>query len=103
MSAVDDAGLLVLDDGAYYLLLDDAECDASSAFGFMYKRSAQQRNPCDDPCVGHFMRNRDGSWQARISVIYDEVSNSDTELVGDFDNRLHALSALWQARKQAVC
>lgn len=55
-----------------------------------------------DNSVGTCLPQHDGTWEARISVLYDDDSNSDSLLVGRFDQRMDAIVSMWQRRFEAM-
>lgn len=51
-----------------------------------------------DVCIGYCRPQADGTWHTRLTVTYDEISESDSMLIGDFDSRVDAVVRLWLVR-----
>jgi len=84
----------LLVDGRYFVVaVLSTEYEDDEAPVFMYSREMR-----GDSCVGTCLPQTDGFWEARISVLYDDESNSDSLLVGSFDQRMDAIVAIWQRR-----
>lgn len=91
--------MIVLDDSKYFMiLLLSLEIKDSEAPAYLHVRGLKGPD-----CLGHCWQQADGSWDARLNVIYDDASNSDSVLLGNFDHRVDAIIHLWQQRKQAFC
>lgn len=89
--------VVVLDDSKYFLiLLLSLEIKDSEAPAYLHMRGLKGQE-----CLGHCWQQADGSWDARLHVLYDDASNSDSVLLGNFDHRVDAIIHLWQQRKQA--
>ncbi|WP_287919353.1 hypothetical protein [Comamonas sp.] len=89
--------VIVLDDSKYFLiLLLSLEIKDSEAPAYLHMRGLKGQE-----CLGHCWQQLDGSWDARLNVIYDDATNSDSLLIGSFDHRVDAIIHLWQRRKQA--
>jgi len=52
-------------------------------------------------CVGSATLS-DGKWIVTINAIYDPETDSDSQLIGYYDDQPEAQLALWQARQQAA-
>lgn len=88
----------LLDDGRYFAVaVLSTEHEDDEAPVFMYAHEMR-----GDSCVGTCLPQTDGAWEARITVLYDDESNSDSLLVGSFDQRMDAIVALWQSRFQSL-
>ncbi|TQL81141.1 hypothetical protein [Delftia sp. HK171] len=89
----------VLDDGKFYIVVvksaGQREEDASA---FLLMRETRGGK---DPCVGSAILELDGVWNTRITVTYDEVSESDSVHVGDFDSRVEAIVLMWRRRHES--
>lgn len=89
----------VLDDGRFYVVVvksaGQREEDAS-AFLLMRETRAAKHT-----CVGSAILELDGAWNTRITVTYDEVSESDSVHVGDFDSRVEAIVLMWRRRHES--
>lgn len=91
--------ICVLDDGRFYVVVvksaGQREEDASAFLLMRETRGAK------DPCVGSSILELDGAWNTRITVTYDEVSESDSVHVGDFDSRVEAIVLMWRRRHES--
>lgn len=91
--------ICVLDDGRFYVVVvksaGQREEDASAFLLMRETRGAK------DPCVGSAILELDGAWNTRITVTYDEVSESDSVHVGDFDGRVEAIVLMWRRRHES--
>ena len=91
--------ICVLDDGRFYVVVvksaGQREEDASA---FLLMRETRGGK---DPCVGSAILELDGAWNTRITVTYDEVSESDSVHVGDFDSRVEAIVLMWRRRHES--
>ena len=89
----------VLDDGRFYVVVvksaGQREEDAS-AFLLMRETRAAKHT-----CVGSAILELDGAWNTRITVTYDEVTESDSVHVGDFDSRVEAIVLMWRRRHES--
>lgn len=43
-----------------------------------------------------------GQWYVTVNAVYNPETDSDSQLIGYFDNQIDAQLALWQARQQAA-
>ncbi|MEE9873352.1 MAG: hypothetical protein PBV86_21585 [Delftia lacustris] len=79
-SEMDCQEICVLDDAQFYVVVvksaGQREEDAS-AFLLMRETGAAK-----DPCVGSAILELDGAWNTRITVTYDEVSETDSIHIG---------------------
>lgn len=96
-----DKPAIVLDDGRYCLVLNQ-NYPLDRAPGFLEVRRAASGGGRDYTCVGSFDAKPDGTWEASVNVPYDESTDSDSMLLGEFDRRLDALVRLWKDRHQAA-
>ena len=104
MSIQTYAAVVVLDDGEFYVELNDDDFPASDAPGFLQRRCyVGVTTPEGYECVGAFGRRRDGKWLASIDTTYDDTTDSHCFVLGPLDERLDAIVALWGARHQARC
>ena len=96
-------GMQILDDGEYYVELND-NYPPAEAPGFLQRRCyVGVTTPGGYECVGGFERNARGLWQASIDAAYDPTTGSDSRLLGQHRSRLDAIAALWSARRRALC
>jgi hypothetical protein len=94
---------IILDDGLFYIELN-CNYEPSSAPGFLHRRCAVGvTTPGGYECIGSFDQTIGGMWSASIDAIYDPETDSDATGLGDFDQRLDAIVALWSARRSAYC
>lgn len=91
--------ICVLDDGRFYVVVvkSAGQCE-EDASAFLLMREARGGK---DPCVGSAILELDGAWNTRITVTYDEVSESDSVHVGDFDSRVEAIVLMWRRRHES--
>lgn len=94
-------GTVLLDDGEFYIELN-VNMPAREAPGFLQRRRtrAHTLSPGDE-CVGSFDRTAEG-WEASINAPYDEATDSDAKCLGAWTDRMHAIVALWLARRDAA-
>jgi hypothetical protein len=88
----------LLDDGRYFavaVLSTEHEDDDAPVFMHAHERRG-------DSCVGTCLPQADGVWEARITVLYDDESNSDSLLVGCFDQRIDAIVHMWFRRFETM-
>lgn len=88
----------LLDDGRYFavaVLSTEYEDDESPVFMYVHDMRG-------DSCAGTCMLQGDGSWEARITVLYDGESNGDSMMVGRFDQRMDAIVHMWQRRFESI-
>lgn len=89
----------LLDDGRYFAVaVLSTEYEDEEAPVFMYAHAVR-----GDSCVGTCLQQTDGSWEARLTVLIDDESNSDSLLVGQFDHRIDAIVHLWMRRFDSLC
>lgn len=92
---------IILDDAIYYIELN-CNYEASSAPGFLHRRcTVGVTTPGGYECIGSFDKDYRGMWNASIDTIFDPETDSDATGLGDFDQRLDAIVALWSARRSA--
>lgn len=95
--------MIVLDDGDFYIELN-GNYDAVSAPGFLQRRCARGlTTPGGYECVGSFQRATNGRWRADVNAPFDEETEGDCLVLGEFGERMHAIAALWQRRHAALC
>lgn len=91
--ASDDITLLV--DGRFTMVVAPSPTvDEEYAPAFLLVRDASGK----DVCVGYCKLQYDGRWHTRLTVTYDDSSQSDSMLIGDFDSRVDAVVQLWLVR-----
>lgn len=89
--------VLVLDDSKYYVVVVlSTAYDDEDASAFLHRRDVLGQT-----CIGTCILCIDGTWEARLNVIFDENSNSDSLLIGYFDSRVDGVVHLWQQRRKA--
>lgn len=91
--ASDDITLLV--DGRFTMVVAPSPTvNEEYAPAFLVVRDSNGK----DVCVGYCKLQFDGTWHTRLTVTYDESSQSDSMLIGDFDSRVDAVVQLWLVR-----
>ncbi|RMX08224.1 hypothetical protein D8I35_03695 [Corticibacter populi] len=94
---------VVLDDGLYYAVLEHPVQEPDQTSGFLHvRRWPGCRLLGEDECVGSVLQLPDLSWEARLFVGYDDETNSESLMVGQYDLQLDALVALWQVRRHGT-
>lgn len=89
----DDITLLV-DSRFTMVLAASPSVDEEKATAFLLVRDSTSK----DVCVGYCRLQFDGTWHTRLTVNYDESSQTDSTLIGDFDSRVDAVVQLWLVR-----
>lgn len=94
--------LVILDDGEFYVELN-GNYDATLAPGFLQRRCSRGlTTPGGYECIGSFERSAAGRWRADVNATFDEVTGGDVLVLGEFDERMDAISALWRRRHEAL-
>lgn len=85
---------LLVDSRFTMVVAASSSVDEANAPAFLLVRDASGK----DVCVGYCRLQLDGTWHTRLTVTYDEISETDSLLIGDFDNRVDAVVRLWMMR-----
>lgn len=97
-----EKGAVLLDDGEYYVQ-HNSNYPADRGNGFLQRRCHYSlTTPGGWECIGGYDQKPNGSWTADIAAPYDEETDSDVRVLGEFENRLDAIHALWNHRHEAV-
>ena len=96
-----DQGVVILDDGAFYIELN-CNYGTAEAAGFLQRRCyIGVTTPGGYECLGSFEMTLDGKWRASVDAPYSAATDSDSRELGVFSHRLAAITALWGARHEA--
>jgi len=91
----------LLDDGEFYVALNENQAP-DIASGFLERRCfVSPSAPNGFECIGSFAMLGDGTWEAKITKVYNPLDDSDCELVATGVQRLDAVIALWLSRREA--
>lgn len=91
--ASDDITLLV--DGRFTMVVGTSSAvDEQYAPTFLLVRDSTGK----DVCIGYCRAQYSGAWHTRLTVTYDELSQTDSMHIGDFDSRVDAVVQLWLVR-----
>lgn len=87
----------LLDDGKYSLIVVTSPAQLEDdAPAFLQVRNTAGENVC----IGSVIKQIDETWMTRLTVTYDEASESDAMCIGEFDSRVHAVVQLWRCRSE---
>lgn len=94
---------ILLDDGEYFIK-HNVNCSLTSGNGFLIRRcEIGRRFPGGEEAVGGYDLKLDGKWLVDICKPWDDETETDSILLGKFDDRHDAIATLWLARHQAFC
>jgi hypothetical protein len=91
----------LLDDGEYYVVLNENQASDLAA-GFLERRCfVSSSTPGGFEVLGSFAMAPAGTWEARITKVYDARDDIDCTVVARGVERMEAIVALWRARLDA--
>ena len=94
---------LVLDDGEYTVELAAGYLEREAPVLLLHRCYEGVTTPDGQECIGRVGRGEHGLWTASVQGRFDERRGSDARQLGWFVERNDAISALWQARRDAYC
>lgn len=93
---------ILLDDGEFFVE-HNVNYPLNHGNGFLMRRcEISRRFPGGVEAIGGYDLKFDDKWHADVCKPWDEETETDSIMLGAFEDRLDAIATLWLARHQAI-